>query len=168
MKEGQLTDQECGSLPILSRVKLECFSITERRAHKARAEQKLNFGNALAYGVSKQYFGNSLVCVGFIYGIKIDAPFREWAAFVFCKAHLENKTFTRRAEDCSALWLDEQAPTSAPTWMDGSLIGFSFLSLSHPRLTFFVCPFSALISVVFLELLFLPAPLLVFFFFFCF
>ncbi len=38
------------------------------------------------------------------------------------------------------------APTSAPTWMDGALIVFSFLSLCHPRLTFFVCPFSALIS----------------------
>jgi hypothetical protein len=31
-------------------------------AHKARAEQKLNFGNALAYGVSNQYFGNALAC----------------------------------------------------------------------------------------------------------
>jgi len=31
----------------------------------------------------------------------------------------------------------EPAPTSAPTWMDGALIGFSFLSLCHPRLTFF-------------------------------
>jgi len=38
----------------------------------------------------------------------------------------------------------EAAPTSAPTWMDGALIEFSFLSLCHPRLTFFVCPFSAL------------------------
>jgi hypothetical protein len=33
--------------------------------------------------------------------------------------------------------------TSAPTWMDGALIGFSFLSLCHPRLTFFLCPFPA-------------------------
>jgi len=40
----------------------------------------------------------------------------------------------------------EPAPTSAPLWMDGALIGFSFLSLCHPMLTFFLCPFSALIS----------------------
>jgi len=29
------------------------------------------------------------------------------------------------------------ARTSAPTWMDGALMGFSFLSLFHPRLIFF-------------------------------
>ncbi len=35
----------------------------------------------------------------------------------------------------------EAAPTSASTWMDGALIGFCFLSLCHPRLMFFLCPF---------------------------
>ncbi len=51
------------------------------------------------------------------------------------------------------------APTSAPTWMDGALIGFSFLSLCHIRLTFFVSPFSALISVFFLgNFIFSPPP----------
>ncbi len=60
----------------------------------------------------------------------------------------------------------EPAPTRALTWMDGALIGFSFLSLCHPTLTFFVCPFSALISVFFFfELYFLPAPHPVSFFF---
>jgi hypothetical protein len=34
----------------------------------------------------------------------------------------------------------EPPPTSAPAWMDGALKGFSFLSLCHPRLTFFACP----------------------------
>ncbi len=57
----------------------------------------------------------------------------------------------------------EPAPTSAPTWMDGALIGFSFLSLCHPRLSFFVCPFSALISVFFCNFIFSP-PLPSFFF----
>jgi hypothetical protein len=31
----------------------------------------------------------------------------------------------------------EPAPTSAPTWMDGALTGFAFLSLCYPRLPFF-------------------------------
>jgi hypothetical protein len=55
----------------------------------------------------------------------------------------------------------EAAPTSAPTWMDGALIGFSFLSLCHPRLTFFVCPFLALFqawSQFFFATLFSPHP----------
>ncbi len=77
----------------------------------------------------------------------------------------------------------EPAPTSAPTWMDGTLKGLSFLSLCHPRMTFLVCPFSALISVffcnfilsppasqffLFWKLYFVPAPHPVFFFFFAF
>ncbi len=57
------------------------------------------------------------------------------------------------------------APTSAPTWMDGAVIGFPFLSLCHPRLTSFLCSFSSLKSVFFfLQLYFLPAPHPVFFF----
>jgi len=35
----------------------------------------------------------------------------------------------------------EPAPTSGLTWMDGALIGFSFLSLCYPKLTFFCLPF---------------------------
>jgi hypothetical protein len=75
------------------------------------------------------------------------------------------------AQHCFNLTEDqsEPAPTSAPTWMDGALIGFSFLSMCHPRLTFFVCPFqpwSALISVFFFwELYFLLTPHPVSFFF---
>jgi hypothetical protein len=61
----------------------------------------------------------------------------------------------------------EPAPTSAPTWMDGALIGwFSFLSLCHPRSTFFLCPFSALISVFFCNFIFSPPPPTQFLFFF--
>jgi hypothetical protein len=43
---------------------------------------------------------------------------------------------------------DQNEPTliSAPTWMDGALIKFSFLSLCHFRLAFFLCPFLILIS----------------------
>ncbi len=52
-------------------------------------------------------------------------------------------------EDGLSWGQSEPAPTSGPTWMDGVLIGLSFLSLSHPRLTVFVCLFSALISVDF-------------------
>jgi hypothetical protein len=54
----------------------------------------------------------------------------------------------------------EPTPTSAWTGMDGALIGFSFLSLCHPRFTSFVYPFSTLISLdfgFFLQLYFLPA-----------
>jgi hypothetical protein len=50
--------------------------------------------------------------------------------------------------------------------MDGALIGFSFLSLCHPTLTFFLCPFSALTSVYFCNFYFLPALDLVSFYFF--
>ncbi len=50
----------------------------------------------------------------------------------------------------------EPAHTSAPTWMDGALIYSSFLSLCHPRFTFFICPFSALISVFFNNFIFSP------------
>jgi hypothetical protein len=50
--------------------------------------------------------------------------------------------------------------------MDGALIGFSFLSLCHPTLTFFLCPFSALTSVYFCNFYFLPALHLVSFYFF--
>ncbi len=48
------------------------------------------------------------------------------------------------------------------------VISFSFLSMCHhPMLTFFsVCPFSALISIFFLEFYFLPAPHPIFFIFF--
>jgi len=60
----------------------------------------------------------------------------------------------------------EPAPTSGPTWMDGVLIGLSFLSLSHPRLTFFVCLFCPDLSF-FLQLYFLITSHL-FSFFFCF
>ncbi len=35
----------------------------------------------------------------------------------------------------------EPAPTSAPTGMDGALIGFSFLSLCHPQVGIFPLPF---------------------------
>jgi hypothetical protein len=59
----------------------------------------------------------------------------------------------------------EAAPTSAPTWMDGALIGFSFLSLCHPRLTFFSLHLSQPRSQFFLQLNFLPAPHPVSFFF---
>ncbi len=55
----------------------------------------------------------------------------------------------------------EPAPTSAPTWMDGALIGFSFLSLCHPRLTFLFAlsqPWSALISGFFCNFIFSPSP----------
>ncbi len=61
----------------------------------------------------------------------------------------------------------EPAPTSAPAGMDGALIGFCFLSLCHPRLTFFLCPFSALSqpwSEFFFGTLFSPCPLPTFFF----
>jgi hypothetical protein len=44
----------------------------------------------------------------------------------------------------------EPAPTSAPTWMDGPLIGFSFPVPS--QVDFFCLPF------LFLQLYFLPAP----------
>ncbi len=47
---------------------------------------------------------------------------------------------------------NELAPTNAPTWMDGAVIGLSLLSLCHPMLIFFVCLFSILISVFFLQL----------------
>jgi hypothetical protein len=62
----------------------------------------------------------------------------------------------------------EPASTSAPTWMDGALIGFSFLSLCHhPRLTFFFAlsqPWSALISVFSCNFIF-SRPRTQFFFF---
>ncbi len=49
--------------------------------------------------------------------------------------------------------------------MDGAQIGFSFLSLCHPRFTFFLCPFSALISVFFCNFIFsLPPTQFLFFF----
>ncbi len=69
----------------------------------------------------------------------------------------------------SQLFLDsrvqsEAAPTSAPTWMDGALIGFSFLSLCHPRFTFFCLPFLSSDLSVFLATLFSPRPLPSFFF----
>jgi len=55
----------------------------------------------------------------------------------------------------------ELAPTSTPSWMDGALIGLSFLSLCHFRLVFFLCLFSTwsvLILFFFLQLYFLPTP----------
>ncbi len=57
-------------------------------------------------------------------------------------------------------------PQCEPEWMDGALIGFCFLSVCHIRLTFFVCPFSALSqpwSQFFLATLFSPCPLPSFF-----
>ncbi len=57
----------------------------------------------------------------------------------------------------------EPAPTSAPTWMDGALIGFSFLSLCHPRLTFSL-PFLSPDLSFFFATLFCPRPLPSFFF----
>ncbi len=78
------------------------------------------------------------------------------------QTHLKKKCFLIK------LGQSEPAPTSAPTWMDGALIGFSFLSLCHPRFTFFLCPSSALFlspDLSFsLQLYFLPAPFPVFFF----
>jgi len=59
----------------------------------------------------------------------------------------------------------EPTPTNAPTWMDGELIGLSFLSMCHPKLIFLVCPFSALILVFFATLFSPPSPFS--FFFFC-
>jgi hypothetical protein len=41
-------------------------------------------------------------------------------------------------------------------WMDGALIGFSFLSLWHPRLNFFLCLFLAMILGFFLRIFFFP------------
>ncbi len=80
---------------------------------------------------------------------------------------IENRNIARRtllsSSDERYRGQSEPAPTSAPTWMDGALIGFSFLSLCHPRFTFFVCPFSALISVFFCNFIFSP-PLSQFFF----
>jgi hypothetical protein len=76
------------------------------------------------------------------------------------------RTYTLRLIMKPRSWLScqsEPAPTSEPTRMDGALIGFSFPSLWRPRLTFVVCPFSALISVCFLQLYFLPTPHPVFF-----
>jgi hypothetical protein len=58
----------------------------------------------------------------------------------------------------------EPAPTSAPTWMDGALIGFSFLSLCHPRFTFFCLPFLSPDLSFFFATLFYPRPLPRFFF----
>jgi hypothetical protein len=53
----------------------------------------------------------------------------------------------------------EPATTSGLTWMDGALIGFSFLSLCYPMLTFFCLPFLRPdLSFFFWELYFLPAP----------
>ncbi len=42
--------------------------------------------------------------------------------------------------------------------MDGALIGFSFLSLCHPKSIFFVCLFSALILVFFFLQLYFSLP----------
>jgi hypothetical protein len=39
---------------------------------------------------------------------------------------------------------NEPTPISAPTWMDGAMISFSFLSLCHPKLIFFLCRFLTL------------------------
>jgi len=50
-----------------------------------------------------------------------------------------------------------------PAWMGGALIRFSFLSMCHPRLTFFLLPFFSLHLSFFLQLYFLLAPFLVFF-----
>jgi hypothetical protein len=58
----------------------------------------------------------------------------------------------------------EPGPTTAPTWMDDALIGFSFLSLCHPRFTFFCLPFLSPDLSFLLQLYFLPAPHPVFFF----
>jgi hypothetical protein len=78
--------------------------------------------------------------------------------------------FYRLSQPIVLARVNQLAPTSAPMWMDGwmdgALIGFSFLSLCHPRFNFFLCPFSAFISVFFLQLYFLPAPHPVSFFFF--
>ncbi len=45
-----------------------------------------------------------------------------------------------------------------PTWMDGALIGLSFLSLCHPKLTFVSLAFLSPNLNFFLQLYFLPAP----------
>ncbi len=75
---------------------------------------------------------------------------------LMCYHKIENRNIARRtllsSSDERYRGQSESAPTSAPTWMDGALIGFSFLSLCHPGLTVFVCPFSALISVFFATL----------------
>ncbi len=71
-----------------------------------------------------------------------------------CRIHYWKFTYSP-----SNMWLwSEPAATSAPTWMDGALRGFSFLSLCHSGLTFFLCPFSALISVFFFFLSETPPP----------
>ncbi len=69
-------------------------------------------------------------------------------------------------EHIKVIGQSEPAPTSAPSWMDGALIGFSFLSMCHPRITFFLYTFSTLISVFFFKLYFLPAPHPIFYFYF--
>ncbi len=59
---------------------------------------------------------------------------------------------------------NEPTPTNAPTWMDRALIRLSFLSMCHPRLIFFYCPFSALISVFFCNFIFPRRPQILFLF----
>jgi len=56
----------------------------------------------------------------------------------------------------------EPAPTSAPTWMDGALIGFSFPVPS--QVDFFSLPFLSPDLSFYLHLYFLPGPHLVSFF----
>ncbi len=54
-----------------------------------------------------------------------------------------------------------QHPPMHQSWMDGALIGFSFLSLCHPRLTLFSLPFLILISPdlsFFCNFIFSPPP----------
>jgi hypothetical protein len=71
---------------------------------------------------------------------------------IYQQTHLKKKCFLIK------LGQSEPAPTSAPTWMDGALIGFSFLSLCHPRLTFSCLPFLSPDLSFSLQLYFLPAP----------
>ncbi len=88
-----------------------------------------------------------LLPMGFIHGIKIDEPFREWGGLMYSvMPTLKTKHPLAGQRNVLRYCQSEPAPTSAPTWMDGSLRGFSFLSLCHPRSTFFVCPFSHFLS----------------------
>jgi len=67
-------------------------------------------------------------------------------------------------------WPNTHQCTNVDGWCtDRILFSIPGLSLCHPRLTLFVCPFSALINVdlkFFLQLYFLTAPFPVFFFVF--
>jgi hypothetical protein len=51
-----------------------------------------------------------------------------------------------------------QHPQSAPTWMDGALIGFFFLSMCHLRLTLFFAFFQSTLISIFFATLFSPCP----------